>query len=61
MCSMKNIDNKGSNTAKGLNNATEFNEFKDTLFDKNVLRHKMRRIQGKIHKMGKYEINKIPL
>ena len=25
----------------------EFNEFKDTLFNKKVLRHKMRRIQGK--------------
>ena len=30
--------------AKGVNIATEFNEFKDTLFDKKVLRHKIRRI-----------------
>ena len=28
---MKNIDGKESNTAKGVNIATEFNEFKDTL------------------------------
>ena len=27
--------------------STEFNEFKDTLFNKKVLGHKMRRIQGK--------------
>ena len=47
MYSMKNIDGKESNTAKGVNIATEFNEFKDTLFNKKVLRHKMRRIQGK--------------
>ena len=46
MNSMKNIDGKESNTARGVNIATEFNEFKDTLFNKKVLRHKMRRIQG---------------
>ena len=44
---MKNIDGKESNIAKGVNIATEFNEFKDTLFNKKVLRHKMKRIQGK--------------
>ena len=61
MYSIKNIDGKESNTAKGVNIATEFNEFKDTLFNKKVLRHKMRRIQGKKHKMGTYEIDKISL
>ena len=61
MYSMKNIDGKESNTAKGVNIATEFNEFKDTLFNKKIIRHKMRRIQGKKHKMGTYEINKISL
>ena len=30
MHSMKNIDGKESNAAKGVNIATEFNEFKDT-------------------------------
>ena len=29
----------------------EFNEFKDTLFNKKVLRHKMRKIKGKKHKI----------
>ena len=47
---MKNIDSKESNTAEGVNIATEFNELKDTLFNKKVLRHKMRRIQAKKHK-----------
>ena len=48
MYSMKNIDGKESNTAKGVNIATEFNEFKDTLSKKKKkIRHKMRRIQGK--------------
>ena len=44
MYSMKNIDCKESNTAKVVNIATEFNEFKDTLFNKKVFRLKMRRI-----------------
>ena len=42
MYSIKNIDAKETNTAKGVNIATEFNEFKDTLFNKKILRHKMR-------------------
>ena len=58
MHSMKNIDGKESNTAKGVNIATEFNEFSDTLFNKKVVRHKMKRIQNKKHKLGTYEINK---
>ena len=57
--SMKNIDSKESNTAKGANLATELNEFKDTLFNKEIIRHKRRRIQSKKHKIGTYEINKI--
>ena len=58
---MKNIVGKESNTAKGINIATEFNEFKDTLFNKKIIRHKMRIIQRKKNKMGTYEINKISL
>ena len=58
MYSIKNIDGKESNTAKGVNIATEFNEVRDTLFNKKVVRHKMKRIQSKKHKLGTYEINK---
>ena len=61
MYSMKYIDCKKSNTAKGVNIATEFNEFKDTLFNKKIMRHKMRRIQAKKHKVGTYKIDKISL
>ena len=42
--SMKNIDGNKSNAAKGVNIATEFNEFKDILFNKKIVRHKMKRI-----------------
>ena len=59
MYSMKIIDGKESDTAKGVNIATEFHEFKDALFNKKIITHKMRRIQG--NKMGTYETNKISL
>ena len=55
---MKNIDGKESNTAKGVNIANEFNVFKDTLYYKKVVKHKMKRIQSKNHKIGTYEIKK---
>ena len=56
--SMETIDCKESNTAKRVNIATEFNEFKDTLLNKKTIRYKMRRIQGKKNKVGTCEINK---
>ena len=34
MYSMKNINGKESNTTKGVKLKTQFNEFKDTLFNK---------------------------
>ena len=58
---MENIDGKEANAAKGVNIATDFNEFKETLFNKKILRHKMKRIQDKKHKIGSYEIEKISL
>ena len=38
MYSTKKIDGEESNTVKGVNIATEFNEFKDTLFNKKIIR-----------------------
>ena len=61
MHSMLSDDGKESNTAKGVNTVTEFNEFRDSLFNKKIIRHKMKRIQSKKHKLGTYEINKISL
>ena len=48
MNSMKKIDGKGCNTAKGVSIATEFDKFKDVLFNEKL-------------KLGTYEINKISL
>ena len=58
---LKKINGEETNTAQGVNIATEFNKFKDTLFNKKIIRHKMRRIQSKKHKVGSYEIDKISL
>ena len=57
MFSIKKIDG----AAKGVNIATEFNEFKDFLFNKKVIRHKMKRIQAKKHKIETYKIDEISL
>ena len=40
---------------------TEFNKFKDVLFNEKIIRHKMARIQSKKQKFGTYEIDKISL
>ena len=61
MYSLKILVVKTLNTANGVNAATEFNEFKNILFKKKIMRHKMRRIQREKHKLGTYEINKISL
>ena len=61
MYAMKKIDDKEYNTAKGGSIATEFDKFKDVLFNKKIIRHKMKRIQSKKHKLETYEIDKISL
>ena len=61
MYSMKKIDGKEYNTAKGISIAPEFNKFKDVLFNEKIIRHKMKRIQSKKHKLGTYEVDKISL
>ena len=47
MYSIKKIDDKEHNTAKGVSIATEFDKLEDVLFNKKVIRHKMKRIQSK--------------
>ena len=49
MYSMKKIDVKECNTAKGVSIATEFDKCKDVLFNEKIIRHKLKRIQSKKH------------
>ena len=50
--SIRKINGSESSTAKGVNITTEFNEFKNVLFNK---------IQAKEHKIGTCQIDKISL
>ena len=59
MYSIKKIDGKEYNTAKGVSIATEFDKFKDALFNEKNIRHKMKRIKSKKNKSGTYEVDKI--
>ena len=61
MYSIKKIDGKEHNTAKGVSIATEFDKFKDVLFNEKIIRHKTKRIPSKTYKLGTYEIDKISL
>ena len=40
---------------------TKSNEYKDVLLNNKCLRHSMNRFQSKDHRIGIYEINKVPL
>ena len=57
MYSIRKINGSESSTAKGVNIATEFNEFKDVLFNKKIIRHKMKGIQAKKHKIDKISLS----
>ena len=59
--SIKKIYGKECNTTKGVSIAIEFNKFKNVLFRKKIILHKMKRIQSKKYKLGTYEMNKISL
>ena len=39
--------------------ASEFDKFKDVLFNEKIIRHKIKIIQSKKHKLGTYKIDKI--
>ena len=42
------------NTTKGVTTSIEFKEYKNVLFNKKLIRHKMKRIQSKLNKIGTY-------
>ena len=49
------------NKAKGVNLILKHREYVDVLFNKIVVRHKMKIILSELHNMGAYDINKISL
>ena len=50
-------DDTEVNTGKGVNISFEFNEFEDVLFNEKIIRHMMKIIQSKKHKIGRYILN----
>ena len=65
MYSLIDADNKKNEKAKGVNKNTAkkigHKKYVDVLFNKKIIRDKMKRIQSKLHKIGTYEVCKISL
>ena len=59
MYSILDESNIEKSSSKGQNAFIEFPEFRDTLFQKNILTHTMKGIKTKNHNFGTYETNKI--
>ena len=49
------------NKSKGINLKLKHKEYVNVLFNKKILRHKMKRILHERHNIGSYVINKISL
>ena len=52
---------KGKGVNRNVVATIRHNEYKDVLLNKECLRHLIKRIQSKDHKIGSYEIDKISL
>ena len=61
MYSLISVDNKEVTKEKGVNKKIKHKEFADVLFNKKVIRHNMKRIQSRLHKIGTYNVCKISL
>ena len=65
MYSLTAIVDKEVKKAKGVHKnivkKTRCEEFVDVLFNKKMIRHKMKRIQSKLHRIGTYDVCKISL
>ena len=63
MYSITNADGKENKKGIGVNsvavNNIEDKEYVDVLFGKKIIRHNMKRIQSKLHKIGTYNVCKI--
>ena len=61
MYSLISVDDEEVTKAKGVNEKIKHKEFVGVLFNKKVLRHKMKRIQSKLHRIIIYNVCKISL
>ena len=61
MHSLISVDDKEVTKEKGVNKKIRHKEFVDVLFNKKVIRHNMKRIQSKLHRIGTNNVCKITL
>ena len=65
MHSLIDVDGKENKTAKVVNKHVvkniRYNEFVGALFNRRVMRHRIKRIHSKLHRIGTYEVYKISL
>ena len=59
--SLISVNNEEVTKAKGVNKKVRHQEFVAVLFNKKVIRHNMKRIQSKLHRIGTYDVCKISL
>ena len=58
MYSLIDVDDEEVTKAEGVNKKIKHKEF-DVLFNKKMIRHNMKRIQSKLHKIVNYNVCKI--
>ena len=61
MYSLISVDDEEKIRAKGVSKKLKHSEFVDVLFNEKVIRHNMKRIQSRIHRLGTYDVFKISL
>ena len=61
MYSLISVDDEEVTKAKGVNKEIRHKEFLDVLLNEKVIRHNMKRIQSKLHRIGTYDVCKISL
>ena len=65
MYSLIGVDSEEVKKAKGLNKNVvkkiRHKEYIEVLFNKKMIRHKIKRIQSKLHRIGTYDVCKISL
>ena len=61
MYSSISVDNEEVTKTKGVNKIIRHKEFTHVLFNKKLIRHNMKRIQKKLHRIGTYDVCKISL
>ena len=59
--SLIDVNDEEVTKAKGVNKEIRHKEFVDVLLNKKVIRHNMKRIQSRLHKIGTYKVCKISL